>query len=282
MSILCDICNKLYASNSSLWNHKNKIHANKINKSDENDVISTSLPDVIMSSSTKSKLCRYCNKSFYDRNNRNRHEKTCKNKDISGSELNELRSTVNKLQQEINELKNNNSIKQNKIVNNANQVNMNCGVVNNISIMPLGKENIDELLTNEQIAEILKLNASDSINMTLLLVSRAENLKGGRNVYISNFEGKYCKVYDEDQDKYITKEKDEVLNDVITTHVSTVKSIVDAHGKPKKQEKTKEYFDKLDVDEKLQKKKKMEFNAIIHDNKDNIKPIVNLVNKKKK
>lgn len=282
MSVLCDICNKLYASNSSLWNHKNKIHANKINKSDENDVISTSLPDVIMLSSTKSKLCRYCNKSFYDRNNRNRHEKTCKNKDISGSELNELRSTVNKLQQEINELKNNNSIKQNKIVNNANQVNMNCGVVNNISIMPLGKENIDELLTNEQIAEILKLNASDSINMTLLLVSRAENLKEGRNVYISNFEGKYCKVYDEDQDKYITKEKDEVLNDVITTHVSTVKSIVDAHGKPKKQEKTKEYFDKLDVDEKLQKKKKMEFNAIIHDNKDNIKPIVDLVNKKKK
>jgi hypothetical protein len=281
MSLVCDICNKLYASNSSLWNHKNKIHANKTNKSDENDVIPTSLPDVIMSSSTKSKLCRYCNKSFYDRNNRNRHEKICKNKDISGSELNELRSTVNKLQQEINELKNINSIKQNKIVNNANQVNMNCGVVNNINIIPIGKENINELLTDEQIAEILKLNASDSLNKTLLLVCTAENLKECRNTYISSLEGKHCKVYDEIQDKFITKEKDEVLNDVITTHVSTVKSIVDTHGKQKKQERTKEYFDKLDVDEKLQKKKKMEFNAIIHDNKDNIKQIVNSINKKK-
>ena len=187
MTSLCNICNKTYASSSSLWNHKNKIHHIKQAK---NDVIAKSSPDVIVMTSTKTKACKYCNKTFYDRNNRNRHQKTCKAKDVSGSEFTELYNTVKELKKEIEVLKQNQKAPENQIINNIGQANTNCGTVNNntINIIPIGKENLYDLLTEEQIAEILKLSLSETINKSLLLVYTADNLKSCRNTYISSLD----------------------------------------------------------------------------------------------
>lgn len=278
MTYICKSCNNIYASASSLSNHKRKCTVLKESESVHNLVHTP----VHNNDDIKNDICKYCNKELCNRKSRWRHEKVCKMRDISGSELNDLRNTVKELKKEIDELKRtqirNKAEKQ--IVNNANQVNMNCGTINNINIIPIGKENIDELLTDEQIKEILKLNAPDSITKSLLLVCVSDNLKGCRNTYISSLEGKHCKVYDEEQNKFVTKQKDEVLDNVMITHVSNVKTLVDIHGKPKKKEIVNEYFDKLDVDKTLQKETKMKMNAIIHDNKENIKPIVDAVNKK--
>ena len=280
MPSLCDICKKTYASTSSLWNHKNKIHGIKKTDVVANVVIPV-VENVVIKSVKDNKTCKYCNIAFADRISRWKHEKKyCKAKDISGSEFTELYNTVKELKKEIEVLKQNQKAPENQIMSNSGQTNINCGTVNNIiNIIPIGKENLDDLLTEEQIAEILKLSVSESINKSLLLVYTADNLRSCRNTYISSLEGKNCKIYDEEQKKFITKQKDKVLDDVLLTHTSNVRTIVDTHGKPKKQERARDYFNKLDTDETLQKQKKIEFNAIINDNKDKMKPFVNSINK---
>jgi hypothetical protein len=282
MTSLCDICNKTYASSSSLWNHKKRMHIKSKEKCNPDITSNVPLKVDIIKSEYK---CKYCSALFNKRQHRYRHQnQSCKMKDISGSEINDLRNTVNKLQQEINELKESQNCNKTKklVMNNSGQLNVNCGAVNNnnINIIPLGKENLDELFTDEQIAEILKLNTSESINKSIFFVCTADNLKQCRNTYISSLEGNNCKVYDESQNKFITKPKEDVLNDVLYTHASSVKTLVDTRGKKKKQERANDFFNKLDTDKKLQKRKKNEINAIMHDHKDNIKPIVDSVNKK--
>ena len=59
----CNICNKIYASKNSLYNHNKKFHTNI-----ENEII------------IKNYLCKICNKIFTSRQGKYQHEKICKNK----------------------------------------------------------------------------------------------------------------------------------------------------------------------------------------------------------
>ncbi len=277
--ITCDICKKVYASNSSLWNHKNKIHHlsdNKTTTSPDN-ISTTSANEEVIITNKKKYTCTYCNHTYMHRNSRNVHMKTCKMKDVSGNELIELRNTVKELREEITHIKQQQASQQpsTQINNDNRQINTNCNINNNnINIIPLGKENIHELLTPEQISSILQACTYDKINKTLLYVYTADNLVNCRNTYVSNLDGKHCKIYDAEQHTFVTKPKEKVLNDVLHTQVEQVRNIVDTHGSEKKQQVVNTYLDNLESNEELQKKKKEEINCILHDNRKNVKPIV--------
>jgi hypothetical protein len=91
----CNICNKNYASNSSLCNHNKKFHKNNVVQKGSSVV----LHEVVCGTSliNNKSQCKYCNKLFNDRSNKYKHEKICKNKTTDNSKISELEDTINKL-----------------------------------------------------------------------------------------------------------------------------------------------------------------------------------------
>ena len=63
----CEICNKKYASNNSLWNHNKKFHTENLIK--------------------KEYECEHCAKGFNNISNKYRHLKSCKIKKKEDLEL---------------------------------------------------------------------------------------------------------------------------------------------------------------------------------------------------
>ena len=84
----CKLCNKIYSSANSLWNHNNKFHkSNAIimqSSSNHNAIIlqsSNNHNSIINQPIDKlelNKICKYCKKKFSHRNNKWRHQKICK------------------------------------------------------------------------------------------------------------------------------------------------------------------------------------------------------------
>ena len=72
----CEICNKLYSSYKSLWNHNNNIHKNNDNKCLINIKHVKSIKDNVKN--IKSISCEYCNKIFNCRPAKSIHKKKCK------------------------------------------------------------------------------------------------------------------------------------------------------------------------------------------------------------
>jgi hypothetical protein len=72
----CNLCNKLYSSYKSLWNHNNKFHNDFAPKC----TIITQNSTENAQNSTENTLnnCKYCNKSFSRNYCVIRHEKICK------------------------------------------------------------------------------------------------------------------------------------------------------------------------------------------------------------
>jgi len=108
----CNICDKIYSSYKSLWNHNSKFHNKKIDITQSKDnhmQSSVQSKDNHMQSSVQSKekslLCKNCNKLFTHRNNRWRHEQKCKNKEKNIDEIANLKEQNKKLESTINELK---------------------------------------------------------------------------------------------------------------------------------------------------------------------------------
>jgi len=83
MDFKCNICNKLYKSYQSLWNHNHKFHNNlKLNIS--NGIQNNSIPNntkepINTTTNNDNCVCQFCNKKLSTRQSRWRHEKTCRN-----------------------------------------------------------------------------------------------------------------------------------------------------------------------------------------------------------
>jgi hypothetical protein len=181
MKYSCNICNKEYASQSSLCNHNKKFHQNKItNVKNVKEIVKNVNENVKI---VKSLTCEYCNKIFNNRPAKSIHKKYCSikkpselDKEIENKKLElELKKeeiilkkeeakilqlklklqqadkvdniTLNKLNKML--LKHNNRIK-NSTINSHNNSNNTINVQNNFQLVGFGKEEITELLTNNE------------------------------------------------------------------------------------------------------------------------------------
>jgi uncharacterized Zn-finger protein len=61
MKHICNVCNKVYSSYNSLWNHNKKFHTQNTTKITQNTAF----------------LCIYCNKCFSRNDSLKRHEQKC-------------------------------------------------------------------------------------------------------------------------------------------------------------------------------------------------------------
>ena len=132
MAYQCLICDKKYKSSQSLWNHKNKYHQNKQDKTDSEQSCGIT---------NKKYICSKCGKLFSYPQSRWLHEtKKCLPK------INLLEDEIIVLKNEINELK----IKPNIVYNNTIQ---NYNTHNNIIIPFLpGCETIEYFTNDEKVS----------------------------------------------------------------------------------------------------------------------------------
>ncbi len=83
MVIICQHCNKEYASYASRSNHVKKYHNSIVTKNVTNVTSNVTkcnknVTEIINKEVDKTKSCKHCNKQFNSRQTRWRHEKTCK------------------------------------------------------------------------------------------------------------------------------------------------------------------------------------------------------------
>ena len=106
---ICNTCNKIYSSQSSLCNHNKKFHKenvkNVVNSSHNvcNNVVNSS--HNVCNNVVNCLTCKFCNKSFQNRSNRWRHEKKCVIQLEENNKIKEENNKIKELEETINELK---------------------------------------------------------------------------------------------------------------------------------------------------------------------------------
>ena len=160
----CNICNKIYASNSSLWNHNNKFHKNNINQiSTISKQISTNInqpsTNINPTSNIEAKKyeCKNCNKQFNSIQARWKHNKKCiEIKTDNKSEFEEFKNTILELLQKHSKIHPKTLQKINKqlINNNINNGIINNGPVINNTFVKFGNEQLATLLSKKDMFAI--------------------------------------------------------------------------------------------------------------------------------
>jgi len=184
----CIICDKFYASKTSLCNHNRKFHKPLVNQS--KPLVNQSKP-----LENQSKLnCKYCNKILSCKQSKSRHQKICKSKNDNNlkkeivdfikknikihpktlEKINkqlELKPILNNINNNTTNNTNNNTINNtnNNTINNTinNTTNNNNNI--NLTFVKFEHENISELLTNKEMFKIIN-KARSSVKESVKLV----------------------------------------------------------------------------------------------------------------
>jgi len=232
----CNICNKQYSSYKSLWNHNKEFHKNNNIK-----VLNNSEKVLNNSEKVKKYNCKYCNIQFLNVKTRWSHEQKCK---ISCNEKNQKELelllakennirlkeesrilklklklqqadkvdniTLNKLNKIL--LKHNNRIK-NSTVNSHNTINNIQNVQNNFQLVGFGKEEITEVLTNND--KRLIMNAKYGCLEKLIEIVHCGKYNQFKNVILTNMKDKYMYKYDDTKGCFVLGTKSEIMNTLV-------------------------------------------------------------------
>jgi len=226
---ICKICDKFYKNYKSLWKHNYVYHKDSVVKMSTNTT--TPIKDCLQNVSTnivdKINVCKYCQKELSDRKSRWRHEQKCKgiSKIIElENKISDLINNQDKQKELINsqniEIENQQNIlksmkihpkKLEKINTQLNNQAINNGIIINNNIVPLGKEKLENKLTEKQ--KLLILNASNNAHTALTdLIYTNPEFKEYRNVYITNLSNGIGYIYDNKKNQYIVKSKKFIMN----------------------------------------------------------------------
>jgi hypothetical protein len=240
---LCKICNKNYASASSLWNHNKKFHNNiDNNKMSTSGQLLSTFGQLLSTSgqllSTKKKLnvlqCKYCNEIFNIRQSRWKHEQNCGYK-IKYDENNEnIKIENNKFlalyaqtgftrsqKYEIELLKNNT-----QIITNTNNSNNNCnnGNINNtINIVKFGTEKLNEILNENEMLKITEF-INNSVNESIKCVHFNDKRPEFKNIIIKNLKAKNLQIFD--GSNFIIDKKYKNLYELIDNHIYNIQNFI--------------------------------------------------------
>jgi len=97
MEFKCDICNKVYKSYQSRWNHVNKNHSTNVTKP------VTNVTKPVTKCNTILYNCQWCNENFNNRQTKWRHEKICQNQtDINkDKKIEQLEKEIKTIKEEL-------------------------------------------------------------------------------------------------------------------------------------------------------------------------------------
>jgi len=280
-AIRCKLCNKIYASKSSLCNHTKNIHTNntydcKSKVSQSQSKVSQSQSKVSQSQSKVSQSesisykCNFCSKEYKHKQSKWSHEQKCKNKINELCKLKEenkqreLELQIKKEEKEILKLKlkleksnkvDNITLKKlnkkllerhnlikNSTINSHNNIQNN--VVNNFQLVGFGKEEVVELLSNKE--KKLIMNAKYGCLEKLVETIHCGKYNQFKNIIITNMKDQYMYKYDDGKGQFILSTKNEVLNSLINYRLDDLEVIYnDLIEDNKLDEKTKDIIEKF-------------------------------------
>jgi len=252
----CKLCNKYYASHSSLCNHNRKFHTTfKQPKHDQKHPVNDNkqpINDKQLVNDQKQLvndhkfICLYCNKNFNHYNNKWRHEKTCKNNNSikidKNIELEKIKLEQIKIKLELenikltninNNLTNTNFKSLNKLLMNKSyeiknsNINSNNtqNIINNYNLVTIGNENLVDTLTYKEKKQIM--NSRLCSLEKLVEIAHCGNYNKFKNIVITNLKDNLAYKYDDKKGYFITVTKNELLNDFITNRIFDIEAIYD-------------------------------------------------------
>jgi hypothetical protein len=265
ISYNCKYCNKKYTSCSSRSNHIRIYHYNELRE--------IKIPN---------KKCSYCNKELYDSSSKTKHEMTCKaNKN---NKINNNNLLIEELKKQNEELK----IMVQKLLDQNNIENKNDNQINIIPIIPLGSENLDEILTEKEKLRILNCRANGVKELIdLVHISEKEKFNQFKNVLITNMTHNTGLTFDENAKDHIATNKNELIDDVFDCRMYDFELFYKKLGEKLDEETNKvikRYILRINKDgDPLKAKQKEDIKLLFYNNREKIKKIIKkLLNKIKK
>ena len=184
--------------------------------------------------------CKYCNKIYTRKDNLVRHQSICKSKEVYEQKIQELEQTNQKIQElelQIKELKQNATVINNNTTNTQN----NNTIINyiaatptipienpeqNITIIPLGKENLVDFFTKEQQIRILKKMFGSFIHL-IEYVHFSGKFKQFANIGITNLKSNIAYLYDEIDKKFNACDQNEAISELISERLQDMENFLE-------------------------------------------------------
>jgi hypothetical protein len=278
----CKICNKFYSSQSSLCNHNKQFHINDVQLNVQNVQLNVqNVQNVQLNVQDNNKIikCEYCNKIFKIRSTKSEHKKkSCKlnpNININNNELIELKNKNTELENSLKEIKElliNSKIHHKTLQKINNQLNNttnnnNITINNTINLVSLGFENLSEVLNKKEKLNILKdmygslckivqyvQLVSQVLEFSSKIVHFNDKFPQFKTMLITNMQNNIAYKYDEDENRFITISKDELLNDLISIRLDDIIAFNEEVGEKldiNSKKKIETFLDTIDNNEKL-------------------------------
>ncbi len=301
----CNICNKLYKSPQSLWNHKNIYHVKskpeskpemniiklKVDnskpesKSVDNLEIETSETNIESSNKYK---CKFCSNKYKFKQSKWKHEQKCNNKtniedlkkklEEKDKKIEQIELSFEKFKKQMLDMMN----KQykmhpktfQKMVNSNNILNNNNITINHNKYIEIGREDLHNVFTKEEKIMLLKQIGSPIENI-VRYTHLNDKYPQFQNIIITNIRSNQAYAYNDQLNKFILCDKNELLEEMMIYRYDDLIGFYDQYNhllSPKLKDTLHKSF-LLKDDSTLCKSKYKEFNVIIYNecNKDNIK-----------
>ena len=258
----CKHCNKVYSTSQSRSNHYRIYHKTNVVKIVQpvvNNVVAI-IPHVNNDKIDVSLTCKYCNKILCDRFSRWKHEKKCKNKQLTDTII--LKEEV-KLQnikiEQLETIVNNLSKKDKSIINNLTvHGDMNTNTVNNIN--SLGYENILSKLSEKDKIHLLIGFRHDEYPIIELVrkIYTNDDFKNERNTLLTNLQNKSCLIYKSDNNKFEATNKIQHIDNIIKNRKNDITTMYNQFTdttklKPKERKNIEDYLENIEQIDKKDK-----------------------------
>ena len=267
---LCSICGKKYSSRQSLHNHKKRMHPEKDTTfpTFSNQNTTQIQPEIQHNTTNIQHTCKYCNKVFSFSQSKYRHQKKCKyNTDVNyiskDEHLEELQKIKEKQAEELHQLKEELTAQFTKMLNEKNVGNTNnntmkigdhntdIGTQNNFTIIQLGKEDVLGTITQKEKLKILNERYKSVLELVKLMHCSGKYPQFN-NTIINNLKSPFALTYNDEEDQFVTTNKDDLVSDIVSYRTTNVEEILEENkGKVSIQtdKKVKELIEILEKDD---------------------------------
>jgi hypothetical protein len=211
IELKCNYCDKIYKSNSARILHYRKNHNELYEK------------DKLEQNNKKEYKCLNCSKTFTSRQAKHYHIKKCvveKKDDMAELKnmVSHLEETVSLLSKQLNTKLNINNGTINNINNNINNGTINYAIINFGS-----EEQVKKLISKNQFIQIVK-KGRFALDESISLVHLNENRLELNNIIITDLYDDYAYVFNKNENKFIVRFKEEVLEELIDKHVNIIET----------------------------------------------------------